>query len=123
MATPTVLLIVEDEATASKALRMKFEKANFQITIAGDGEQALSALKEKKFDVVLLDLVLPKKDGFEVLTELQQQKNTTPVIVLTNLGTDNDAERAKSLGAKGYFVKSMTPMKDVVDFIHTLLPA
>ncbi len=122
MATSTVLLIIEDEATASKALELKFINAGFQTTVAIDGEQALELIKNQKFDAVLLDLILPKKDGFDVLAELQMQKNTVPVVVLTNLGADTNAERVKELGAKGYFIKSMTPLKDVVDFIRNLLP-
>ncbi len=116
-----ILLIVEDEATAAKALERKFRASGFEATVCGDGEEALKAVAHKTFDVILLDLVLPKKDGYEVLKALKDKGNATPVVVLTNLCAESDASRTKELGAAAHFVKSMTPMKEVVSFILTLL--
>lgn len=116
-----MLLIVEDEETAARALERKFRTSGFETVLCHDGEQALEALAKQPFDVILLDLVMPKKDGYEVLKELQVKKNTTPVVVLSNLFAESDAVRAKELGATEHFVKSMTPMKDVVTFIVNLL--
>lgn len=118
-----LLLIVEDEETAARALERKFTGAGFVTTVVKDGIAAMEQVKKSHFDVILLDILLPRKDGFEVLADLKASNNQTPVVVLTNLGAEVDKERVYSLGAKGYFIKSMTPMKDVLAFIKTLLPS
>ncbi len=120
MAAPR-LLIVEDEITASKAIERKFGNSGFETTVAVNGEEALKKLETETFDMILLDLLIPKVDGYDVLKELQNRNNKTPVIVLTNLGAEADIERTKELGARQHFVKSMTPMKQVVQTVQELL--
>jgi DNA-binding response OmpR family regulator len=75
----------------------------------------------EQFDLIVLDLILPKLTGFEVLEELKKKKSTTPVIVASNLSQGEDQERAKTLGARDYFVKSDTSLSQVVEHITKIL--
>lgn len=110
------MLIVEDEDVMSNALETRFSKRDFEVQICTDGESALVVLSEKKFSVILLDLVMPKKDGFAVLEEISTTLNgDTPVFVITNLGKEEHLKRAKSLGAKECFVKSQTSLQQITE--------
>lgn len=115
------ILIVEDEKPLSYALELKLQSAGFVTVTAKNGEEALAAISKESFDLVLTDLMMPKRDGFSVLEELQKQKNQTPVFVMSNLGQDEDMKRAKSLGAKEYFPKSTTPLSQIADRIGSFL--
>ena len=115
------ILIAEDEKPMATALKLKLENEGFTTTIVFDGEQALEALGKESFDVVLLDLMMPKVDGFGVLEALQQFKYAPPVIVSSNLGQPEDQEHAKKLGAIDFFVKSDTPINHVVEHITKVI--
>jgi len=110
------ILIVEDEPTLQKALSMALEKEGYAIKSALDGEIGFNTAKEIKPDLILLDLILPKMDGFEVLEELKKEESTKdiPIIILTNLESSQDIERALVLGAKTYLVKANYDLKDVI---------
>ena len=79
------ILIAEDEKPMSHALDLKLSKEGFSVVVANDGEATVEALAKDKFDLVLLDLMMPKLDGFKVLETMQANKNRTPVIVSSNL--------------------------------------
>lgn len=115
------ILIVEDEKTISRALELKLHKAGFKSKAAYNGFDALQLMAKEKFDLVLLDLIMPKVDGFGVLGELKKRGNKTPIIVSSNLGQENDVGKAKALGAKDYFIKSNTQIEDVIDRINALI--
>jgi DNA-binding response OmpR family regulator len=115
------ILIVEDEKPLSRALQLKLTSSGFSVKAAYDGEEALSILSGEQFDLIVLDLILPKLTGFEVLEELKKKKSTTPVIVASNLSQGEDQERAKTLGARDYFVKSDTSLSQVVEHITKIL--
>jgi DNA-binding response OmpR family regulator len=115
------ILIIEDDRPMLRALEMKFLSLGFGVTTAENGELALAEFAKKKFDIALLDLIMPVKDGFDVLEELKKQGDKTPVIVSTNLSQQEDITRAKDLGAIDYFVKSDTPMAEVVKRVKTVL--
>jgi DNA-binding response OmpR family regulator len=102
------ILIAEDDKFLLNAYRVKFSKAGFEIKIVSDGEEALEALKTFVPDAMLLDLVMPKKDGFAVLEAVKADANLKkiPVIVASNLGQKEDIERAQKLGANDYIIKS-----------------
>lgn len=117
------ILIAEDEKPMANALSLKLRSAGFETTLVYDGESALSVAKESPYDLILLDLVMPKKDGFFVLTELKKLKITTPVIVSSNLSQEEDIRRAKELGARDYFIKSDTPLAQVVEKVKQALGA
>ncbi len=117
-----LILVVEDEAPIARTLELKLKKALFDVEVACDGEQALASLAHKAFHLILLDLIMPKMDGFAVLEALQKQKCRIPIIVLTNLGQEDDRKRATALGAKDYFIKSDTSLRDIVEQIKCLFP-
>lgn len=115
------ILIAEDEKALARVLELKLTKAGFAVVIAEDGEEASKLLASESFDLVLLDLVMPKKDGFAVLSELAGKKATLPVVVLSNLGQTEDEKKAKELGAVDYWVKADISLVDVVNRIKKLL--
>lgn len=118
------VIVVEDEAFLSKVLAERLEDEGFQrIDVAGNGEEALQKIKANPPSIILLDMILPKKNGFEVLTELKQDKKlqSIPVLVLSNLGQDQDVEQAKALGATDYLVKSNFSLQKVIAKIYSIL--
>lgn len=115
------ILIAEDEKALARVLELKLAKAGFAVSIAEDGEEASRLLATDQFDLLLLDLVMPKKDGFAVLAELAQKKAHLPVVVLSNLGQTEDEKKAKELGAVDYWVKANISLVDVVNRIKKLL--
>ncbi len=110
------ILLVEDEPTLQKTLSLALSQEGFEVKNALDGEVGLTMASEEKPALILLDLILPKMDGFEVLTELKKRDATKeiPVIVLTNLESVQDIEKALSLGATTYLVKANYDLKDVI---------
>ncbi len=116
------ILVVEDEQILAKVFEEKFSKAHYDVKIASDGEVALNLAKSFDPDVIVLDLVLPKKNGFEVLSELKSEDSlkTIPVVVVSNLGEDEDIKRALSLGAVDYFVKAQHPINEIVSKVKTV---
>ena len=86
-----------------------------------NGEDGIELLQKESFSLILLDLIMPKMDGFMVLAILKAKKNKTPVIVLTNLSQMNDIKRTKEFGAKDFFIKSNTPISTIVQRATALL--
>ena len=109
------ILIVEDERPLSHALDLKLQHEGFATAIAQNGEECLKLIDEQTFDVVLLDLMMPVLDGFQVLERLQQKTNRPTVFVLSNLSQAEDEQRVLKLGAKKFFIKSDTPLGVIVD--------
>lgn len=110
------VLIVEDDAFLRKILSTKFGKEGFDVVTAGDGEEALEMMRKEGPDLVLLDLVLPKMSGFEVLTDARTDKalSSIPVIVLSNLSQDEDIERVTKLGAVAFLTKVDNSINEIV---------
>ncbi|HTY39625.1 MAG TPA: response regulator [Candidatus Paceibacterota bacterium] len=115
------ILVGEDEHPMAQALTLKLSHAGFEVTNVANGEDVLRSLEAGHFDLVLLDLVMPKLDGFGVLARLKEKKDPTPVIVLSNLGQEEDAEKAKKLGARAYYIKSDTPIVNIVEHVKEFL--
>jgi DNA-binding response OmpR family regulator len=117
------ILFIEDEPTLQKTLGDALTKEGYQIKTAFDGEEGLLVAKEYKPDLILLDLILPKMDGFAVLQELKKDEETkaVPVIVLTNLEGTADVEKVLELGATTYLVKTNYDLKEVVEKIKKTL--
>ncbi len=113
------ILIVEDEHAIALALKLKLEHEGFEVTVANDGVEGVEAVKNSAspFNAIVLDLVMPRLDGFGVLEELKKMGNKVPVLVSSNLSQEEDARRAKALGAKDYFIKSNTALSDVIEHI------
>jgi DNA-binding response OmpR family regulator len=109
------LLIVEDDLVLQKTLREFLEAEGFAVVCASDGETGLNMVSSEKPDLVLLDIVLPKKDGYEVLAAVKANEETkkTPIILLTNLGSASDVEKALELGATTYLVKADYKLEEI----------
>lgn len=110
------ILLVEDDPFLSSLLRTRLIKENTDVLYAKDGEEALTALKSVKPDLILLDLILPKKSGFEVMEGIRQdpQLSNAPIIIISNLGQPEDIQRGRELGAIEYFIKAKTSIDDLV---------
>lgn len=115
------VLVVEDEKPMARALELKLTHAGFEVHTSNNGEEGLALILKDTFDIVLLDLMMPKMDGFSVLEELKKNGVKTPVIILSNLSQQEDENRAKTLGAKGFFIKSNTPIANIVDEVTKYL--
>jgi DNA-binding response OmpR family regulator len=104
----TKILVAEDDKFLANAYRVKLTKGGFEVQIAQDGQEALSAMKTAKPSLVLLDLMMPVKDGFATLTEMKKdpELKNIPVIIASNLGQKEDIDRGMGLGAVDYVVKS-----------------
>lgn len=117
------ILVAEDDKFLSNAYKVKFTKAGFEVKMASDGEEALTILKTFTPDAILLDLVMPKKDGFATLEAIKKDENlkNVPIIVASNLGQKEDLDRAKSLGADDYIVKSDMSLDALIKRIKSLV--
>lgn len=117
------ILIVEDEETLRSVLQEKLTRSKYDVFVAKDGVEGFTMAKSKKPDLILLDLVMPKRDGFEVLTMLKDEDDlkNIPVIILSNLEEDENLKKALKLGADDYFVKSEHPISEVVEKVKAHL--
>ena len=119
------ILIIEDEASLQKTLGDTLKAEGFEVVAAIDGEIGLKMAKIQKFDLILLDLVLPKILGLEVLAKLKQDPETMgfPVIILTNSEEIQSVERALEMGAVAYLIKSNYSLTEVIGKIKKALGA
>lgn len=113
------VLVIEDDRFLIKAYEAKFKMEGFSVSIAHDGEEGIKKIQAEKPDIILLDLIMPRMDGFDVLEKMQQHKDwkQIPILILTNLGQEDDRERGLKLGAKDYFVKADYSLAQITDFI------
>ncbi len=122
------ILLIEDDPMLTELYQAKLELEGFDVDICTDGKEGLARTKRLKPDLILLDIMLPEMNGFEVLRKLRENAATRriPVIVLTNLGgeqADNDKKLALSLGAKEFLVKTFHLPDDIVGKIKAVLKA
>jgi len=105
------ILIADDKPEVLELVRVSLGSEDYQIIDASDGKEALEKIKKEKPDLVLLDIVMPKMDGFEVLNKLKKdpQIKEIPIIMLTAKGQKIDQEKGQRLGAAGYIVKPFSP--------------
>lgn len=117
------ILIVEDEEILRDVLEEKFKKEDFDTKVAIDGEAGLQAVEDFEPDLILLDLIMPKMDGFEVLEalKLNPKAKSIPVIVLSNLNQDEEIKKALALGAVDFLVKTQHPINEVVEKVRKYL--
>ncbi len=109
------LLIVEDDEFLVDAYQTKLQREAIILDIARDGTEAIEKISSYKPDLIVLDLLMPRKDGFEVLRHMRDNGHTTPVIVASNLDTKEKIQEALDLGAKDFFVKSEISVSELVD--------
>jgi|SRR3989344_7271623 len=117
------IVIVEDDKFLRELITQKILKEGYQVVGAVNGEEGVAKTKEVKPDLVLLDLILPGIDGFEVLRQIKEDPETSkvPVIILSNLGQKDDVERGVQLGASDYMVKAHFTPGEIVAKIKAIL--
>lgn len=114
------VLIIEDEKPLAKALQLKLQKVGHSVYVARNGQEGLEAAAQQKFNVVLLDLIMPGMDGFKVLEKLKELPQKPAVFVLSNLSQTEDEQRARQLGAQKYLIKSDTPLATIIEEINKI---
>ena len=116
----TKILLVDDDDFLLDMYSTKFKEEGFEVDIASSGEEALTKLRKNSYPVVLLDIVMPGLDGFEVLSRIKKENlaQESVIIVLSNLGQKEDIERGLELGAKDYVIKAHFTPHEVVDKIE-----
>lgn len=114
------ILIVDDEQSIVTLLKYNIEKAGFETDAAFDGEEAIQKIEQNNYDLVILDVMLPKLDGMEVIKTLRQNKNNVPVLMATALDTELDKILGLEFGADDYLTKPFSP-KEVVARIKAIL--
>lgn len=117
------ILIVEDEEILVSLLDRKLKEEGYETSLAYDGEEGLQKIKEEKPDLILLDIIMPKKGGFEVLEEMQKDREIAkiPVIVISNSGQPVEISRAIELGVKDYLIKTQFDPKEVIEKVKKQL--
>lgn len=120
MAENKHVLVVEDDPFYSKIYKTKLAKEQIESEIVSNGNEAIQAVKAHRPGLILLDLIMPGKDGFETLAELKADPvmKNIPVIVLSNLSQEEDIKRIMDLGATEYLVKANVPIQTVIDKIR-----
>jgi len=113
------ILIVEDERPLAHALELKMSHEGYETHVASTGQEGLTEAKSGNYDLILLDLILPGIDGFAILEALKDQPKKPIIIVLSNLGQDEDRKKAADFGAKEYLVKSNVPLADIVKVVKS----
>ncbi|TSC56943.1 MAG: response regulator receiver protein [Parcubacteria group bacterium Greene0714_21] len=119
----TKILLVEDDPMLQDIYLTKLKEVGFDVSLAGDGEKVMPELHKAKPDIMLLDIVLPLKDGWEVLSEVRKDPkwNSVKIVVLSNIGEAQDVEKGFALGADLYLIKAHFTPSQVVGEINKLL--
>lgn len=115
------ILLIEDDEMLHTMYTHKFEKDGYSIASAYNGAEGVEKAKTENPDIILLDIIMPKMDGFVALKKIRRVLKDTPIIMLTNLGQDEDIKKAKELGASDYFIKANHTPAEVVEKVKSLL--
>ena len=117
------ILLAEDDKFIARAYTDGLTRAGFAVITAVDGEEAMAKIRIQKPDLMLLDLIMPVKNGFEVLEELSEDKKIAkfPIIILSNLGQESDIQKAKDYEATDYLIKSNVTLKEVISRVKAAL--
>lgn len=115
------ILIAEDEASISNALQLKLQGRGYEVDVVDNGDSVLTSVQKKSYDLLLLDIMMPGKNGFEVLESLHESKKNIPAIIMSNLSQEIDKERASELGTVEFFVKSNVSLAEIVEYIAKYL--
>lgn len=119
MAKKKKVLLIEDEGSLVNILRERLLEEGYEVAVAVQGEEGLHKMQTEKPDLVLLDIILPRLDGFVFLKKVREdvKMKKTPVIILSNLGQDEDVSKGKQLGAVEYLVKANHPINSIIKLI------
>ncbi|MDX1619817.1 MAG: response regulator [Nitriliruptorales bacterium] len=117
----TKILAVDDDPVIQRLLEVNLEMEGYEVQLAGDGEEALQKAREFRPDVILLDVMMPKKDGWAVCHELRQDEEfkSVPIVFLSARAQDSDVERGTEIGADAYITKPFDPI-DLLDLVAEL---
>ena len=117
------ICIIEDEKALLEMYKLKFQAEGYEVCGAGDGTEGLKVITANQPDLVLLDLIMPKMDGFEVLKKLRANDATKnlQVYVFSNLGQSSEIDKGMDLGANGYFIKSSMTPTELAKKVKTIL--
>jgi len=115
------ILIIEDEKVLADVLQAKLEKEGYEVAVAYDGEDGYAKVGKTKPDLILLDIVMPKMNGYEVLEKLYEDKNTVPIIIISNSGQPVEIEKTRKLGAVDHLVKADFDPEEVIVKIRNFL--
>ena len=117
------ILIVEDDKFLRDLISQKLLKEGFEIVQAVDGEDGVKKIKDEHPDLILLDLILPGIDGFEVLSQMKSDQNSAsiPVIILSNLGQKEDIDKGLKMGAADYLIKAHFTPGEIIDRIEKVI--
>lgn len=120
------IMLIEDEEVLSSLLKRKLEEGGYEVIVAYDGEEGLAIMKKQRPDLVLLDIVMPKMGGFEVMEEMNKVPGLNlkrlPVIIVSNSGQPVEIDKAQELGIRDYLIKTQFDPQEVVDKVKNLLP-
>jgi len=111
------ILMIEDEKTLNEPLGKKLTEEGFVVKIVEDADEAMLAIEEQSYDLILLDIIIPKLDGLKVLRNIREKGIETPVIVMSNLGDQESQDKAKGLGVVDYAVKANNSLDSIVEKI------
>lgn len=110
------ILLIEDEELLTDLLQRKLTQEGYEVLTARDGEEGLKMIKEIKPNLILLDIIMPKKNGFEVMEEIIKDKELKkiPIIIISNSGQPVELDRARKLGAKDWLIKTQFDPQEVL---------
>jgi DNA-binding response OmpR family regulator len=120
---PKKILIIEDDKFLAKMLSRSLESEKYEVTLAGNGKEGLGKILQNGIDLVLLDVMLPDMDGFDLLEKIRGEVKVRelPIIIISNLGQPEDVQRGKSLGAKDYLIKSDLSLDEILEKVKMYL--
>ena len=121
MPTMKKILLAEDDTFLSGLLKNRLTREGFDVTVVAEGDKVIATVKSMKPDLILLDIILPGKIGYEILEDLEKAGVKVPFMVISNLGQDEDIERAKKYGAIEYFIKAHIAIDELVKRIAAFL--
>ena len=115
------ILIAEDEKPFAEALERQLISVGYEVKSVSNGVEAILEIEKENFDLVTLDLSMPIKNGFEVLSEIKEKGILIHVIVFSNLADEENKDKARELGAREFFVKSETSLSDLTEYIKKII--
>jgi CheY-like chemotaxis protein len=119
----TRILLIEDDKFLRRACEVGLKKRGFTVVTANDGEEGLQKAQTDSFDLILMDMLMPKLSGLEALEALKKDDRTRgiPVVILSNSSLDTDMQRAMELGAAGYMVKASLSLQELGDHVLSFI--